>query len=154
MRVTFGALPLVAIAGAATVNLVLSAQSPRSQWSGVYTVEQATRGARTFQLRCSPCHAADATGGTHGGDVGRGPALIGRDFSTSWNNATLADLFDVIHDSMPLDDPGSLSKDEVADLIGVILKLGGYPAGTTDLPADKELLKEYRFLARDPAAAK
>jgi mono/diheme cytochrome c family protein len=154
MRVTVGLLPIASIVGAAAVSLVLSAQSPRSQWSGVYTVEQADRGAKTFQLRCSPCHAKDATGGTYGGDVGRGPALIGRDFSTNWDNATLAELFDVIHDTMPLDNPGSLSNEEVADVIGLILKLGGYPAGMNDLPADKDLLSDYRFLAKDPGVAK
>ena len=83
----------------------MSAQESKTQWSGVYTSEQAARGEKSYQANCSPCHAADATGGTFGGDVGRGPALIGKDFAADWNNRSLGDLFDWINDNMPLDRP-------------------------------------------------
>jgi mono/diheme cytochrome c family protein len=138
----------------AAASVTASAQAPRSQWSGVYTPEQSARGAKTFAQKCAACHGADATGGTYGGDVGRGPSLIGKQFANDWNGSSLGDLFEGIHTYMPLDAPGSLSEQQVADLVAFILKAGGYPAGDADLPADIAQLKTYKFLAKDPAAAR
>jgi quinoprotein glucose dehydrogenase len=150
MQIPRAVLFVTAVMGGLAAGFVATAQAPRSQWSGVYTREQAERGATTYRLKCSPCHAHDATGGTFGGDVGRGPALVGRKFSTDWDSATLADLFEVIHLNMPLDDAGSLSPQQVADIMAFLLKTGGYPEGNAELPSDVEQLKTYRFFAKNP----
>ena len=51
-------------------------------------------------------------------------------------------LFDghVISDSMPEDNPGSLKKEEYADVIAYLLKLNNFPAGADELPSDKDAL--------------
>jgi hypothetical protein len=45
---------------------------------------------------------------------------------------------DVISDSMPEDNPGSLKHEEYTQVIAYVLKLNKFPAGTTELPADKD----------------
>jgi len=49
-------------------------------------------------------------------------------------------MFDVISDSMPEDNPGSLKKEEYADVIAYLLQLNKFPAGASELPPDKDAL--------------
>jgi mono/diheme cytochrome c family protein len=121
------------------------AQATASQWSGVYTVAQAGRGDKLFQEKCASCHAPDASGGD-------APALKGNDFAVNWNDLTLADLYDRIHVSMPMDAPGTLSTQQVVDVLAFLLKSGAYPAGEADLPTDVARLKSVKFLAKDAGA--
>jgi hypothetical protein len=53
----------------------------------------------------------------------------------------LSDLFDRIRVSMPQDKPGSLSRQQAADLVAYILGFNKVPAGHTELPGDAEILK-------------
>jgi mono/diheme cytochrome c family protein len=146
MRATLAAL-MVAGALAATVagSLTVRAQAPASQWSGVYSVAQAGRGEKLFQDKCASCHAPDASGGD-------APALKGSEFAVNWNDLSLGDLFDRIHVSMPMDAPGTLSNEQVVDILAFLLKSGAYPAGEKDLPADLARLKSVKFLAKDAGA--
>ena len=61
-------------------------------------------------------------------------------FYTSFAGKPLWEMFDVISDSMPEDNPGSLKKEEYADVIAYLLKLNNFPAGDVDLPIDKDAL--------------
>jgi mono/diheme cytochrome c family protein len=144
MRATFAALAVLTMATAGTIagGLSLAAQAPASQWSGVYTAAQAGRGETLFRDKCSSCHAPDASGGD-------APALKGSEFAVNWNDLSLGDLFDRIHVSMPMDAPGTLSNEQVAEILAFLLKSGNYPAGETDLPADIAKLKTVKFLEKD-----
>ncbi len=44
-------------------------------------------------------------------------------------------------ETMPEDDPGSLSAQEYADVLAYILQLNDLPAGGVELPADPVLLE-------------
>jgi hypothetical protein len=51
---------------------------------------------------------------------------------------------------MPQDDPGILKPEEVADVISYMLFRGKYPAGSAELSAKEEELKNIKFLAAKP----
>jgi len=102
-------------------------QSPTAT-GGVYTTAQANRGEAVYQKRCASCHGA-ALGGN------AGPPLAGQDFLAIWNNQPVSDLFDKIHNTMPLDNPGTLTNPEVADVVAHILQTNKLPAGTAELTA-------------------
>ena len=53
------------------------ADGSRSVWDGVYTDEQAKRGAPLYSQYCASCHGAELTGGE------MAPALVGSDFSNT-----------------------------------------------------------------------
>lgn len=102
------------------------AQAKKSVKAGVYAAAQADRGIAIFRSKCASCHA---------------PNRFTDDlFYTSFAGKPLWEMFDVISDSMPEDNPGSLKKEEYADVIAYLLKLNKFPAGNTDLPTGKEAL--------------
>ncbi len=64
------------------------AANPHSTLSGVYTAEQATRGAKTYGMQCESCHAGM---GNH-----TGPA-----FRKRWGGGSVFDLYQFISYNMP-----------------------------------------------------
>ncbi len=123
-RVTL--LIIVAVAGA---------QTTRSVWDGVYTADQSKRGATAYAKECASCHGAELTGGESA------PQLTGGPFLSNWNGLTVGDLFERIRQSMPLDDPGRLSRQTDADILAFILNANEFPAGKTELDKQTEVLK-------------
>ena len=124
----------------------VSAQRPKSQWDGVYTVEQAKRGQELYAAKCASCHGPSLAGAE------MAPALVGGDFAANWNDLSLGDLFERMRMTMPSDEPGSLSRQANADILAFMLQSGSYPAGKTELPTETETLNTYKFLATKPAA--
>jgi mono/diheme cytochrome c family protein len=104
------------------------AQQSRTAGVGVYTTAQAKRGEAVYQKRCVSCHGAALEGNA-------GPPLAGQDFLAVWNNQPVSDLFDKIHNTMPLDNPGTLTSPEAADVVAYILQTNKLPAGTAELTA-------------------
>jgi hypothetical protein len=51
---------------------------------------------------------------------------------------------------MPADKPGTLSRQEVADVIAFILQRGHFPAGQAELSTQAEALKGIKFVAKKP----
>ena len=122
---SFGATVGCAALLVMTISIV-AAQEKKSVKSGVYTAAQADRGQGLFRSRCASCHA---------------PNRFTDDlFYTSFAGKPLWEMFDVISDSMPEDNPGSLKKEEYADVIAYLLKLNNFPAGEIELPIDKDAL--------------
>src|SRR5262249_50156910 len=110
-------------------SFVISAQG-KSQWDGMFTTEQATRGKMQYSDKCSACHGDDAEGGQFA------PALTDDSFADKWNDKALSEIFERIRTTMPQNDPGSLKPNEVADILAFVLKQAKYPAGAQELPAD------------------
>jgi len=115
--------------------------APTSVLDGVYTPEQAKRGEALYGQFCASCHGPSLNGGE------MAPALTGGDFATDWIGLTLNDLFERIRVSMPQDQPGSLSRQQNADVLAFMLNAGKYPAGKTELPKETEVLKTIKFEA-------
>jgi hypothetical protein len=114
----------------------------RSVWDGVYTLEQAKRGALKSGL-CVQCHGDGFIGGP-------APELAGMAFAASWNGRTVGDLFDLIRLTMPDDDPGSLSREVYADLVAYILAVNKFPAGQMEISTQIEPLKLIRIDVSKP----
>lgn len=114
----------------ATGAAALSAQD-KSVTAGVYTAAQADRGETAFRSTCASCHA---------------PNRFTDDlFYTSFAGKPLWEMFDVISETMPEDNPGSLKPQEYADVIAYLLKLNNFPAGQDELPPTKETLSAIRM---------
>jgi mono/diheme cytochrome c family protein len=128
----------VAFACAATII----AQAPKSVSDGVYTADQAKRGEAIYKEQCAACHGDNLEGS------GPMPALAGPDFIKSWKGKTVADLFDKTHSSMPATAPGSLTEKQTADIIAYLLSVAKYPAGSTELAASIDPLKQISLDAK------
>jgi mono/diheme cytochrome c family protein len=121
-------------------------QAPRTQWDGVYSEPQSTRGAALYTQSCVSCHGEDLSGG----GVESAPPLIGSKFSAKWHDLTLGNLLDQMVMSMPQDAPGSLSRDQHLDILTFILARNGFPAGGTDLTSKAEVLNAIKIVAKKP----
>src|SRR2546426_14612 len=122
-----------------------STEPSQSVWDGVYTEEQAKRGGPLYSQRCAQCHAPDLTGGE------TAPALASAEFKGNWSGLSVDDLFERIKISMPQDNPGSLSRQQTADIVAFVLSKGGFPAGERELAREAEVLKGIRFEAAKPS---
>lgn len=126
------------------LTAVCRAQTAASARDGVYTNDQASRGAAAYKQKCASCHGPALEG------VGQFPPLSGDDFKANWSGKTLGDLFDEIQATMPADHPGTLSRQVNAQIIAFILKSNEFPAGKQALPADSDALKKISLDAGKP----
>jgi len=93
-------------------------------WDGVYSEAQAARGMMAFEQNCSRCHALAAQG--------KAP-LVGDAFWKSFAQKTVGDLLEFVRTYMPNGNPGSLTEPTYRDIVALMLKSNGFPAGTTEL---------------------
>ena len=142
----FGRVPLKKAAWfCALIGLaVVYAQTTRSVWDGVYTPEQAQRGAEVYARECSACHGLALNGGESA------PPLMGGEFLSNWNGLTVGDLFERIRTTMPADGPGRLTRAQNADVISHILSVNQFPSGRTELETRVEFLKQIRVESSKP----
>jgi mono/diheme cytochrome c family protein len=120
---------------AATVQIsapqAATGSTPASVLEGVFTSDQAARGQQVFQNVCASCHTvAEHTG---------------RQFAEKWGTSRVGEMFDLISNTMPDGDPGSLKPAEYASIIAFFLKETGYPEGKQELPADSAVLMNVRI---------
>jgi S-disulfanyl-L-cysteine oxidoreductase SoxD len=111
-----------------------AAQQPpdtASVLEGVYTEAQALRGSRVFDRYCSLCHGPREFQGTL--------------FQLTWAGQRLGALFTHISMTMPLDNPGHLTREQYTDVMAYMLELNGYPAGAAELPPVPEVLARIRL---------
>jgi mono/diheme cytochrome c family protein len=135
---------MAALAAAALGFGPPQASTTISVWDGVYTADQAKRGAEQYAKSCASCHGDQLEG------EGQAPPLAGSEFTGNWNKQVLDDLFEIVKSSMPADKPGSLSRAQQADVMAYIFQVNGFPAGKTELPSDAESLKKIRIEAKKP----
>jgi mono/diheme cytochrome c family protein len=149
MKFTVAALALVGTMGwgvfSARGTVVSAQETAKSQWDGVYTEEQAKRGEEFYSQYCASCHGPDLSGGE------MAPGLIGGEFTSNWNDLSLGELFERMRISMPQNSPGSLSRQQNADILAFVLFRGNFPAGTAELPTQTEVLNMIKFMASKPA---
>jgi mono/diheme cytochrome c family protein len=135
-----------AILGCVAFGLAALAQDAptRSVWDGVYAPDQATRGLALYNKECAACHGQSLSGGEEA------PPLSGGGFTANWNGLTVGDLFERIRVSMPEGRPGTLSRQQNADILAYILSGNQFPAGKAELVKETELLKQIKFEAVRP----
>ena len=123
------------------IAAALFAQPARSVWDGVYTDDQARRGASLYAKECAACHGTELTGGEEA------PALSGGGFISNWNGLTLGDLFERTRTTMPQGSPGRVSRQQHADILAYILSVNRFPPGKTEVEPKTEVLRQVRFEA-------
>jgi len=135
------ALAIVCAAGLSAPGALAQETGDRlTVWSGIYTEEQAARGADRFNESCISCHGSGTSGA---------PALStsGDVFLENWGEDYLASLFDRLRTTMPARAPGSLPDSAYVDLVTFMLESNGFPAGAGELTL--EMLPNIRVEGRD-----
>ncbi len=97
---------------------------------GVYSDSQASRGGRIYRQVCSSCHAPNRGGG------GWGPGRRGGPCIGPWDGERLAEVMSYMQETMPQDNPGSLSAEDYTDVLAYVLKVNEFPAGDLDLTVE------------------
>src|SRR5262245_14391578 len=147
MQKLFLALVSVATLGLSHTALVAyqgtTTTGGKTIFDGVFTAEQAKRAEALYTEKCANCHGAQLTGND-------APPLAGADFAGNWSGLTLDSLMDRIRLSMPADSPGSLSRQQVADIVALMIQHQGAPAGTTELPTAADALKAITYVGTKP----
>ena len=124
------------MAGFAAIVFIYAFQAAADA-PALYTAAQAALGAQIFAQSCATCHGAQLEGVA-------GPALKGTAFHQMAAAQALnaQSLLTVISQSMPQDNPASLSPAQYAAIAAYILQQNGYPAGSADLSATTPNLKD------------
>ena len=125
------------LAGSILAALSITGLRAAADAPALYTAAQAGAGAAIFAQQCATCHGAALEGVA-------GPALKGAAFHQMAAAQALnaQSLLNVISQSMPQDNPGTLSPVQYADLVAFILQQNGYPAGSTELSSTMPGLKD------------
>jgi mono/diheme cytochrome c family protein len=113
----------------AAAGMSMAQGGARTVRDRVYSQEQAAKGKTSYNNQCSTCH--------EGG--GMGPALKGSEFLGSWENKTVRSLYSRILTTMPSDAPGTLSEQEVLDIVAYLISTNGFPAGEKAFEKPDEL---------------
>jgi polar amino acid transport system substrate-binding protein len=94
-----------------------------------YTAAQAHAGAKVYAASCIQCHGANLQGTA-------APGVAGKTFLTTakGNKWTLASVRTLVFENMPLNDPGSLTPTQYANVMAYLLASNCYPAGTKPFP--------------------
>jgi S-disulfanyl-L-cysteine oxidoreductase SoxD len=137
MTIRFVLAAVTTVFTAFALSAVAGAQAPTSVLTGAYTAEQAKRGAELYAKECAACHGDTLAG------MDPIPALAGADFVSHWKN--VGELFDKTSTTMPAIAPGSLTAEQVADVLAHILSVNKYPAGSTELPSKVDALTAIRM---------
>ncbi|HXS93001.1 MAG TPA: PQQ-binding-like beta-propeller repeat protein [Candidatus Limnocylindrales bacterium] len=113
------------------LSLVLTAApqptAPQTFKESRFTAAQADRGEQVYAAKCSTCHGENLSG------MEQAPALAGPGFHRTWDSQPLLALANRIKTTMPPSAPGSLSANQLTDLLAYILKANDIRAGTVAL---------------------
>ena len=132
---------------AVTAVLARPAQEPeatRTVWDGVFSEAQSKRGQALYNERCASCHSDSLGGGESA------TALVGGSFEAGWNGLSVGDLFERTRISMPQDKPGSLSRQQVADVLAYIFDVNKFPKGEKELDKSLPVLKSIKLVMPKP----
>jgi mono/diheme cytochrome c family protein len=112
--------------GLAAAGVVAAAQGPTTN-DGVYTAAQAATGKTVFAEKCSSCHNAEK--------------FTGAEWNRAYVGRPLSEVSGAMAE-MPMDNPGSLTAEDTAALIGYFLSMNKYPEGQTALEGTPDALKK------------
>lgn len=137
-------ITLVMIGMSQTALRAQQTEKSSSVWEGVFTKEQAKRGEHLYVQNCSSCHGPDLSGNDEAAP------LAGPVFLSSWDGLTMADLSNRVRVSMPPNNLGKLSRQEIVDILSYVLSINNFPAGKNELDPKPEVLKLVKFQASKP----
>lgn len=96
---------------------------------GIFTLTQAERGQALYREVCSECH--DTEDWTETG------------FKNRWADESVFQLWYYINDRMPYENPWSLTRQQVTDVLTFILQLNDLPPGDAELATDDDSIDDY-----------
>jgi mono/diheme cytochrome c family protein len=109
-------------------HVVITAQAAKptgpTVWDGVFTDAQADRATGMFSQSCARCHTLTAEGTR---------PLSGEKFWEGYTQKTVGDLLTFVRTNMPNGQGNTLPAASYNDLVALILKSNGFPAGKTEL---------------------
>jgi hypothetical protein len=76
---------------------------------------------------------------------GMAPLLNDYGFQVAWKDRSVGQFFSRIRETMPQNEPNTLSPEEVAEIIAFILSANQMPTGAEALPTDVELLRQIKL---------
>ena len=123
-------LTCAAVAAVCGVGVAVGAhETGKTVADGVYSEEQATRGAAAYDASCSGCHRADLGGAN-------GPSLITDRFARTFADKDLKVLYTKIATTMPRNAAASLGDNVYLDIVAHVLRENGFPAGAAELTTE------------------
>ena len=132
------------IVGGAHSSAAGQSASAEPDLPALYSPAQVGRGRILYAARCAHCHGRDLAGGM-------APALAGAQFFTRQMHNRLAGTFSYLVHEMPQDRPGSLTHEQYADIMALMLARNGFPAGAEALTYDFAMRSDVIvYFARQP----
>src|SRR4029453_9946112 len=126
MRTSLRVVCVLFLGSLSTVVLMAQGAKPTGPtvWDGVYTDAQADRASGIFSQSCERCHTLTSEGTR---------PLSGDKFWEGYTQKTVGDLLNFVKTNMPNGQGGSLPAPTYNDLVALILKSNGFPAGKTEV---------------------
>jgi mono/diheme cytochrome c family protein len=112
---------LAAFASLVASGVLLTGQQPAG---GPFTVDQASAGKAAYEANCAACHGSDLKGSF---------PLAGEGFIGGWRTRTTRDLYGLVRETMPANNPGGLSPDTYVNIVAYMLQFNGIAPGNTPL---------------------
>jgi polar amino acid transport system substrate-binding protein len=143
-RLSGGAAALCAVAATLLIGVSAGSQILQSRAAGLllaappgrkgdpprlYTLKQAEAGRAIFMTSCARCHGKNLQGTT--APANAGTAFLTKAKELGWSVANMRSL---VVNSMPFDQPDSLSAKQYADVLSFLLASDCYPAGPAPFP--------------------
>tara|TARA_R100000750_G_scaffold58019_1_gene45472 strand:+ start:2622 stop:3014 length:393 start_codon:yes stop_codon:yes gene_type:complete len=122
---------MMAVASVVSLGVVGQAESLPI---GLFTEDQAARGAEQYDIHCSACHGPELVSTDP-----EAPSLTGFTFNLRLSGRTLADVSEVIHATMPLGGEGTLEMQTVYDILAFILAVNDYEPASSEMSHDSDL---------------
>jgi len=97
----------------------------------LYTKAQAKHGKKIFAEHCQKCHGKNMQGTSAPPNGGR--AFLKKADALGWS---MADMRRVVVDSMPMNNPGTLSAEQYSAVLAYLLATDCYPAGDDAFPTE------------------
>lgn len=110
------------VSGAASASAAQDKHTNNSDSTGFYTEAQAARGLTVYKAVCAECHEVQD--------------FSNKDFRAKWDGNSLFALYENIRTTMPEENPGTLSREQYADVVTYVLKLNALPPGQAEFTAD------------------
>lgn len=99
-----------------------------------YHAAQATRGQAVYESTCANCHQADK--------------FVGPQFVDAWNDRRVGDFYQLIRNTMPVDNPGGLKEQDYLDVTAYLLKVNHAAAGADSVSPDTTYMRQRKIAVR------
>jgi cytochrome c len=92
-----------------------------------FTATQADRGEKVFNTTCAACHQDER--------------FIGKQFVEDWGDRRVGDFYQLVRNTMPVDNPGGLKEQEYIDVTAYLLKANHSTPTRDSLSTDTTIMR-------------